>query len=164
MERLVEAVRVTAAKHHGQVVAVRPVSFLPELHRHPLVEFRSRQGIGNRDADVVRRGFLHQLNGLPDVLPVFTRIAELQEKAGPDAVPAQILAGLVDLLHLNPFFHGVQDLLRTRFRAHPYFDAPGALERGDGGPSHEVAPGLHLERDLRSQLSDGIGKLLCPRG
>ena len=109
--RAVELVHVSSAKHHAEVIAIRPVALAAQLFSHQIVELGVRQGIGERHSDIVRPRFANQRDRLSDVLPRFAGISELKEKAGLNLLPAKILARRMDLLDEQPLVHGVQDLL-----------------------------------------------------
>jgi hypothetical protein len=70
----------------------------------------------------------------------------------------------VNLTNANSFVHSVENSLRSRLRAHPDFPASAALQRLDGFACHQVAPGLHFERNSRVQRFDRRRELEGPSG
>ena len=126
-----------------------------------------RQRIGDGDADIVGLSIANHADGGFDVFPLLAQVAELEEHAGADAVAAQVFARLANLFHANAFLHGVQNALRAGLRAHPYFDAACPCERLHRVARHQVAPGLHAERNSRLALLHARCKFarpLPPRG
>src|SRR5438105_613804 len=77
---------VRPLKQHREIVAILPISALADLRFHQLVESRSRKRIGNGNADVIRALFADQAARLVEIVPILTRIAELDEPAGAYAV------------------------------------------------------------------------------
>ena len=59
----------------------------------------------------------------------------------------------IDLFDAHAFVHGVENALRPGFRAHPHLGASGAPQGRHGIARHQIAAGLHLERNLRVQSS-----------
>ncbi len=76
--------------------------------------------------------------------------------------PPQILAGLVDLPHANPFLHRVENFLRAGFASHPDFRAARSLQRRYRISRHQIAARLHLERNPRVEIFHGIRELRNP--
>ena len=69
-------------------------------------------------------------------------------------MPAQIFAAPDRSAPLGCPFHRVQNSLRSRFGSHPDFDAAGALQTPHRVARHQIAAGLHLERNrARSRCS-----------
>src|SRR5579872_659015 len=111
MQSAIEFAGVSTLEHHGEIFAVHPIGLFAELFPNPLIKFRAWKRIRNRNADVVRLCVTNKLDGLLNLGPRFTRIAELKEKAGANAVPTHVLPRLNNLSNANALLHGIQNLL-----------------------------------------------------
>ena len=132
VQSAIKLVGVGALEHHGHVFTVGPVGLLSELCLNAIEKLGSGQRVRNGNADVIGPSVSDQFDGVLNVLPGLAWISELQEVAGSNAFMPQVFAGLGNLIHARALVHGVQDLLRSRFDAHPYFCATGATQRAHG--------------------------------
>ena len=91
---------------------------------YKLVKARTRQRIGDRDANIVRFFLANQVAGQAKIVPVLARIAELNKPAGADprAFSARVAVG--PRPRWSPF-HRVENFLRTGFHAKPDFLGTG---------------------------------------
>src|SRR5215467_10222568 len=94
----IESVVVWTVKHHGQVFAIRPIYLISYLLPHPLVKNGTRKGIRDGYANAIGAGGANQLHGSLDVFPAFAGVPELDEIAGADALPAQALPRIHNLV------------------------------------------------------------------
>ncbi len=159
---MVKGVVVAGNVDGAEVVAVDPVTLASQLRLNALEEARTRQRIGERDANVVGSRIAHQLYCLADLGPAFPWVAELKEVARPYAGGSEPLSSGMNSGELQTLFHRVENLLRTRFDAHPYFDAARSFQSRDGRITHQVGARLNLEGNDFAMGLDDACKLSHP--
>ncbi len=111
VKRPVKIRNVRAAKHHGKVSAIYPVLFLLKVFLDPVVELRAGQGVGDRDADLIRLAILHHLEGPCNILTGFAGVTVLKKETDADTAFVQQRGRTVDLLDAGPFLHRIEDFL-----------------------------------------------------
>src|SRR5271165_7488629 len=111
--RAIKCVGISAFEHHAEVVAVGPILFRSELLTHALVEPSVRKRVREGNTDVVGTRLANESNSPLNIVPILTRIAELDEVARADAFALQMPARRDNFFDLKTFFHRVEDLLRA---------------------------------------------------
>src|SRR5512135_1404182 len=130
MQDAVERSGIRATIEHGQVLRVLPILFVAQLKLDALEETRSRQGVRNRNTDVIRHAVANHLQRAANVSPVLARVTKLQEETDLDVLVAEGAGGCIDVSYRVALLHGIQDLLGARLGAEPDGPAAGACQSG----------------------------------
>src|SRR5580692_4792784 len=149
-------------KHHVQIAAFLPMSLAAELRFDQFVEFRTRQGIGNAHADLIRPSGLEQVARRENIRQFLAQVAQLNEKSDADARGSESVTGSENLADRRPLVHGIQYALAAALGSDPSLKATRALQCLRHAHADQVRASLDREPYAPPCCCGGGGEVLHP--